>query len=67
MKPKYILMFVASGVTKQIEYARDQKAEAVAALKNIGMRSNVSRIRLFSIDSEDGEIWYDLTNKELEA
>lgn len=63
MKAKYIVMFVIDGATKQIEFSKEQKAEAVAAYKNIRMRAGIDRIRLFSIDSEDDEIWYDLSNK----
>ena len=61
MKVKYIVIFVVDGITKQVEYNKAQKAEAVSAYKNIRMRAD--RAKLFSIDSEDEDIWYDLSNK----
>ena len=60
MKAKYIVLFVMNGVTKEITYSVDQKAEAIASFKNIRMRAD--RAKLFSIDSEDNDIWYDLSN-----
>lgn len=60
MKVKYIVMFVMNGVTKQIDYSKEQKMEAVAAFKNIKLRAD--RTKFFSIDSDDNDIWYDLSN-----
>lgn len=63
MKVKYTVMFVSDGITKQIEFPKDQKAEAIAAYKNIKVRAGTQRIKLFSIDEDDDEIWYDLSLK----
>ena len=60
-KTKYIVLGVNSGVTVSFEYMKDQKAEAVACFRNIRFRSE--RAKLFSIDSDDEEIWYDLSGK----
>lgn len=61
MKTKYIVIFVSNGITNQVEYDKTQKSEAIAAYKNIRMRAD--RAKLVSIDSEDEDIWYDLSNK----
>lgn len=61
MKAKYIILAVFGGVTNQFEFTRDQKAEAVATFKNVRMRAD--RAKLFSIDSEDEDVWYDLSFK----
>lgn len=61
MKPKYILLFVTSGITKQVEYPVSMKEQAIADYRNVRMR--VDRAKLFSIDSDDSDIWYDLSNK----
>lgn len=57
-KAKYILLFVSNGITNQIEFSAHEKAEAIAAFKNVRMRAD--KVKLFSIDSEDDEIWYDI-------
>lgn len=58
MKTKYIIMAVFGGITKQFEFPVEQKAEAIAWYKNIKLRAD--RARMFSIDSEDDSIWYDI-------
>ena len=60
-RTKYIILAVVNGVTKQFEYTVSQKAEAIATYQNIRMRAD--RVKLFSIDTEDSEIWYDLSMK----
>lgn len=60
-KVKYLVMFVSNGITKEFKFSKDQKAEAIAAFKNIRMRAGTQRIKLFSIDSDDEDIWYDLS------
>ena len=60
MKVKYIVLCVFDGVTKQFEFPVSQKAEAISAFKNVSLRAD--RAKLFSIDSEDESIWYDLSN-----
>lgn len=61
MKVKYIILAVFDGITKQFEFDKSMKAEAIAAYKNIRMRAD--RAKLISIDSDDDTIWYDLSNK----
>ena len=61
MKKKYIIMAVFNGVTKEFSFPVTEKAEAIACYKNIRMRAD--RCKFFSIDSEDNDIWYDLSNK----
>lgn len=61
MKVKYVIIVVIDGKTTQFEYPVEDKAQAICDFKNIRLRAD--RIRLFSIDSEDEEIWYDLSNK----
>lgn len=61
MKKKYVIMAVFNGVTKEFSFPKEQKEEAIATYKNIRMRAD--RAKFFSIDSEDEDIWYDLSNK----
>lgn len=61
MKTKYIVMAVFNGVTKQFDYPVSEKEEAIACYKNVRMRAD--RCKFFSIDSEDDEIWYDLSER----
>ena len=61
MKDKYIILFVIGGATNEMRFPKERKAEAIAAFKNIRLRAD--RIKLSSIDSEDPEIWYDLSKK----
>ena len=61
MKAKYILMFVCNGVTRQIEYTREEKEQAIEDYK--GLIGRVLNPKLFSIDSDDPDIWYDLGEK----
>ena len=61
MKTKYIVLMVIEGKTNQFKYSKEQKAEAICAYKNLRLRAD--RVKLFSIDSEDEDIWYDLSNK----
>ena len=63
MRPKYIVLFVMNGITRQVEFDRGQKHEAIEYFKQI--RKSADRARLFSIDSEDEEIWYDLSKNVL--
>lgn len=60
MKVKYVVLFVVNGRHNHVEFARGQKAEAIAAYKNIRMRADW--IKLLSIDSDDSDIVYDLSN-----
>lgn len=61
MKKKYIILAVFDGVINEFSFPKEQKEEAIAAYKNIRMRAD--RVRFLSIDSEDDDIWYDLTDK----
>lgn len=61
MKVKYKIIAVFEGVTKEFNFPKEQKQEAIAHFKNIRMRAD--RAKLYSIDSEDEEIWYDLSDK----
>lgn len=58
MKTKYIILAVFNGITKEFKYTVDKKAEAINDFKNMRLRAD--RIRMFSIDSEDDTIWYDI-------
>lgn len=60
MKVKYIIMFVKKGITQEFKFPAGQKEEAIRVFQKIRSFDDVQRIRLFSIDSEDEEIWYDL-------
>lgn len=61
MKVKYKIIAVFKGITKEFNFRLCEKKEAIAAYKNIRLRAE--RCKFFSIDSEDDEIWYDLSNK----
>ena len=61
MNSKYILLYRCNGVSKQIEYPKDKKEQAVNDYKNLTRRLDF--VKLFSIDSDDPEIWYDLGKK----
>lgn len=61
MNKKYIVMAVFDGITKEFYFTVEEKAEAIACYKNVRMRAD--RAKFFSIDSEDDDIWYDLSNK----
>lgn len=61
MEVKYKIMEVFNGITKEFNFPKNKKAEAIAAYKNIRMRAD--RCRFFSIDSDDNDIWYDLSDK----
>lgn len=61
MTVKYVVVAVIDGATKEFRFPRGEKAEAVALFKDVLLRAD--RARLFSIDSDDPEIWYDLSNK----
>lgn len=61
--PKYIVFYREDGIGKELRYPRGDagKAEAIAAYREVKTRGEWAR--LFSIDSDDPEIWYDLSNK----
>ena len=61
MKVKYKILAVFNGVSNEFNYPVEKKTEAISDYKNIKMRAD--RCKLFSIDSEDDELWYDLSNK----
>lgn len=61
MKKKYIILAVFNGVTNEFSFSVTEKAEAIACYKNIRMRAD--RAKFYSIDSEDNDIWYDLSDK----
>lgn len=59
MKAKYIIAFVMDGITRQFDFGKEQKDEAIRAYQNIKGISD--RAKFWSIDSEDEDIWYDLS------
>lgn len=61
MKVKYKIIAVFDGITNEFDFPLSEKEEAIAAYKNIKLRAD--RCIFFSIDSEDDDIWYDLSNK----
>ena len=61
MNTKYILIFTANGISKELKYKANQKEQAISDFKNLNRR--LDYVRLFSIDSEDESIWYDLGAK----
>lgn len=62
MKTKYLIIArFNGGIENEYRFTKEEKAEAIATFKNIRMRA--AYIKLFSIDSEDEDIWYDLSNK----
>lgn len=60
MKPKYILMFVMDGLTHEQRFPLKKKEEAVMKFKLLLDDPDCWRVKLFSIDSEDDELWYDI-------
>ena len=60
-RTKYIIMAVFNGVTKEFRFTVEQKEEAKATYKNILLRAD--RAKVYSIDSEDEDIWYDQSEK----
>ena len=63
MKAKYILMWVCNYTHRQVEYTKEEKQQAIDDFKSLIGR--VKCLRLFSIDSDDPDIWYDLGKKVL--
>lgn len=61
--PKYIVLYREDGIGKELRYPRGDagKAEAIAIYRHA--RKKFGWAKLFSIDSDDSEIWYDLSNK----
>ena len=57
---KYIILAVINGVTKQFEFTREKKNEAIAHFKNIRMRAD--RCKFFTVDNDFNDLWYDCTN-----
>ena len=57
---KYIILAVVNGVTKEFKFKREEKAEAIATFKNIRMRAD--RCKMFAIDADFNDLWYDVTN-----
>ena len=60
-KVKYKIIANFHGITNEFNFNVNEKSEAIACFKNVRMRAD--KTKFFSIDSEDNEIWYDLTNK----
>ena len=56
---KYIVMYVLYGVTRQAKFTKERKADAIKFFRE--KKSSCERAVLFSIDSDDPEIWYDLS------
>ena len=63
MKIKYFVTCTEACKLIRFDFARDQKAEAIACFKNLALRRKDAEI--FSIDSEDPEITYNLTKNYL--
>ena len=63
MKKKYIILTTFNGVTKEFSFPVTEKAEAIACYKNVRMRADKDKTKFFSIDSDDKDIWYDLSQK----
>lgn len=61
MKKKYIILACVNGCTKEFDFTVDKKAEAISCYKEIKVKAE--RAKFFSIDSEDEDMWYDLSNK----
>lgn len=61
--PKYIVLYRVNGISKELRFPRGGagKADAIAAYREV--KTHGEWAKLFSIDSDDSEIWYDLSNK----
>lgn len=61
--PKYIVLYREGGSRRELHFPRGAagKADAIAAYQEVKAWSFFAR--LYSIDSDDSEIWYDLSNK----
>lgn len=57
----YKIIAVFNGITKEFNFRKDEKEEAIAMYKNIGLRAD--RCKLIYIDREYEEKWYDISTK----
>lgn len=58
MKVKYKILAVINGITKEYNFRLEEKDEAISTFKDIKKRAD--RCVMFSIDSEDPDIWYNI-------
>ena len=64
MKTKYIVTYTGNDcMMKHFDFPVEEKAEAIATLKNLALR--YKDVELLSVDSDDPDITYNLTKKYL--
>ena len=57
----YKIIAVFNGITKEFNFRKYEKDEAIAMYKNIQLRAD--RCKLIYIDREYEETWYDISTK----
>ena len=57
----YKIIAVFNGITKEFNFSKYEKEEAIAMYKNISFRAD--RCKLIYIDREYEEKWYDISTK----
>lgn len=63
MKIKYFVTFTENCQLVRFDFKKEEKAEAIACFKNLSLRRR--DVEIFSVDSEDPEVTYNLTRNYL--